>query len=86
MAFVLRRASQLTDAYFSAGRHTLRPLIRNEICELRLFCILGVWEIAYVPGADRSRRLRASLHKHSHLLAKRVLADRSLDLSDAFHG
>ena len=46
---------------------------------------LGAWKVAYVPGTDRARRLRATLHKHSHLLSERVLADRGLDLSDSYH-
>ena len=59
--------------------------LEDEFCELRLFCSLGAWDVADVPGADNSRRLRATLHEHSNLLSERVLADRSLDLSDAFH-
>ena len=54
-------------------------------CERRIFCVSGTWEVADVPGADHPRRVRATLHEHSHLFSERVLADRSLDLSDAFH-
>ena len=38
-----------------------------------------------MPVIDLSRSPRATLHKHSHLLSERVLADRGLDLSDSYH-
>jgi hypothetical protein len=56
-----------------------------DFCEVRIFCALGVWEVADVPGMDLSRSLRAMLHNHAHLLPERVLADRTLDVSDRFH-
>jgi hypothetical protein len=56
-----------------------------EFLEVGIFCVLGAWEVADMPSVDPSRRLRATLHEHSYLLPERVLADRSLNLSNGFH-